>query len=157
VKISENCEILISSNQLFKRYVHIDRTEEYHKTGDLGFINQEGLLVLKGRKKNMIIRKDFNLYPSLYEPTIKKIDGIEEAVYVGVYDEEIADEVVYLAIESKKDLDKSAIIKKLRSGNSKIDTEALPDKIVFTEIPRKGRQMKVDFNLLNKLIKEKYA
>jgi acyl-CoA synthetase (AMP-forming)/AMP-acid ligase II len=29
---------------------------------------------MKSRKKDMILRKDFNIYPSLYEDKINKID-----------------------------------------------------------------------------------
>jgi len=157
IKINDSSEITLSSDHLFKRYLHLQKTDKYHKTGDLGYIDKNGLLILKGRKKNMIIRKNFNLYPSLYEPTIKQISGIEEAIYIGFYNEKIADEVVVLVIDSQDKIDEKMIFKKLRSGATKIDKEAIPDHIEFMRIPRKGRQLKVDFNLLRKTILAKYA
>lgn len=42
------------------------------KTGDI-FSKNKNLLVMKGRKKDMIIRKDDNIYPSVYENEILKI------------------------------------------------------------------------------------
>jgi len=151
--ISKTGEILIHSDQLFTRYLHKANREKYHPTGDLGYIDKKGRLVLTGRKKDMIIRKNFNIYPALYEPTIKKIEGVEEAVLIGVYSEEKADETVKLFIESKNTLDRKAIFKQLKAGHFKIDKEALPDDIIFTKIPRKGRQMKID----RKKLQNKYT
>ena len=144
IKISPDDEILIKSNQLFKRYLHLDQRPAWYSSGDLGFIDDDGNLILKGRKKDMIIRKNFNLYPALYIPTIKKIDGVEEAVYVGLYNDQIADEEVHLFIEGKSDLSKESISKKLKFSAYSIDRNALPDFIHFCKIPRKGRQQKID-------------
>jgi len=144
LKIVEDGEILLSSTQLFQRYWHLENRREWHATGDMGYIDDNGQLVLTSRKKQMIIRRNFNLYPALYEPTIKKIQGIIEAVLVGQYDEEKADEKVILAVEKENGLTKKELFRQLKSGQFSIDNEAMPDEIVFMEIPRKGRQKKID-------------
>lgn len=144
LNIANDGEILIQSNQLYKRYVHLRERTEWHPTGDLGYIDKNGKLILTGRKKNMIIKKNFNIYPALYEPTIKSIPGISEAVIIGKYIEKIADEKIYLIIESDRKISKKYIMTQLTNGKYKIDKEALPDEILFTKIPRKGRQQKID-------------
>lgn len=144
IKIADDGEILIKSNQMFKQYWELESAQEWHHTGDLGYLDKDGLLVLKGRKKDMIIRRDFNIYPALYEPSIKKIDGVMEAALVGIYDEDVADEKVHLFVESKEDIAESELRTQLQLGPHSIDKDALPDHIHFVKIPRLGRQQKID-------------
>lgn len=136
-------EILLQSPQLFSRYLHLQDRETPHPTGDLGYITAEGALVLTGRKKDMIIRRHTNIYPAIYEKTIKNIPGVLEAVLIGIYSEQKQDEEVFLVVESEK-YSEAEFMKLLRSGKYSIDMEALPDKIVFMKIPLSGRQNKVD-------------
>jgi acyl-CoA synthetase (AMP-forming)/AMP-acid ligase II len=142
VSIADDGEILIQSPQLFSRYLHLAQREMPHHTGDLGYI-ADGNLVLTGRKKDMIIRRDTNIYPAIYERTIKNIPGVAEAVLIGVYSEAKHDEEVFLVVESDH-YTESELMMLLRTGEFSIDQEALPDKIVFRTIPTSGRQNKVD-------------
>ncbi len=144
VRIAEDDEILIQSDQLHLRYWHLPNRQKWHPTGDLGYIDSSGNLILKGRKKDMIIRQDFNIYPVLYLPTIKEIEGVEDAVMIGKYDHDIADEQVHLFIQGDANLTEKYIRKKIESGPLSIDKKAWPDKIHFQNIPRSGRQWKVD-------------
>jgi long-subunit acyl-CoA synthetase (AMP-forming) len=143
VKIAGDGEIMVKSDQLFSRYFHEKKGKEWHGTGDLGEIDGQGNLILLGRKKEMIIRRNMNIYPALYENTIKHIHGVEEAAMVGVYDEVIHDERVYLALEGTG-LNIDNIQSLLKQGAYCIDREALPDHIFKMIIPRKGRQNKID-------------
>ncbi len=154
IKIGEDDEIYLKSPQLFERYWHLDSRPEWHTTGDLGFLDEQGRLILKGRKKDMIIRKNFNLYPALYIPTINKIPEVFDSVYLGRYNEKLADEEVHLFVELKSKIAKEKLLKKMISGKYSIDKEALPDFIHFSNIPRKGRQQKVDRQKLMDQLKE---
>ena len=155
IKISETGEILIKSDQLFSRYLHEQTGSTWHSSGDLGLIDEDGNLVLLGRKKDMIIRRDFNIYPALYEDTIKRIPGINEAALIGVYDEKVFDEKVYLVLETSLN-DMAAIQKKLKTGANSIDTAALPDTIVKMNIPRCGRHQKIDRLSISKLLQKQF-
>ena len=150
LSIAGDGEILVESPQLFSRYLHMQQRETPHKTGDLGYLNADGILVLNGRKKDMIIRRDTNIYPAIYEKTIKNIPGVSEAVLVGIYSEQKHDEEVFLVVESEK-YSEQELRKLLVNGKYSIDKEALPDKIIFMKIPLSGRQNKVD----RKMIREK--
>jgi len=152
IKISDESEIFVNSTQLFKRYFHQQEGNHSHASGDLGFFDTDKNLVLKGRKKDMIIRRNFNIYPPLYEDTIRKIPGIKEAVMVGIYDENKFDELVYLVVEAEK-ISESEIRQKLQNSIFSIDKDALPDKIVKMELPRCGRHNKIDKIQIVEIIK----
>jgi acyl-CoA synthetase (AMP-forming)/AMP-acid ligase II len=153
IKIDDDDEILVKSEQIFSRYLHLPNREEWHRTGDLGSFDINNNLILKGRKKEMIIRRDFNIYPALYEGTIKKIPGVNEAAMVGIYDENNHDEILYLAIENS-DPTVDGISNLLAKGAFSIDKQAIPDVIFKMNIPRKGRQDKIDRSAIVNYIKE---
>ncbi|MEO6038582.1 MAG: class I adenylate-forming enzyme family protein [Saprospiraceae bacterium] len=144
IRIAEDGEILLRSPQSYTRYLHLDRRDDWHASGDLGHLDPEGRLVLTGRKKDMIIRRNFNLYPGLYEPTINRIPGVTESAFVGVFDEKKQDEKVALFVETYTPVTEAALRRALESGTYSIDREALPDRIIFAKLPRSGRQNKVD-------------
>jgi acyl-CoA synthetase (AMP-forming)/AMP-acid ligase II len=154
IKILEG-EIVLKSNQLFSRYFHLKSRNEFHETGDLGAFDENNLLILRGRKKDMIIRRNLNIYPAIYEATINRMNGVTEAVLVGVYDDTIHDEKVYLIIEGDANLNKKDILNQLKSGVYSIDNEAMPDDILFMQLPRSGRQHKVNKDAIRDLIKAK--
>ena len=148
--VADDGEILVNSPQLFARYLHLNQRETPHHSGDLGYF-ENGILVLTGRKKDMIIRRDTNIYPAIYEKTIRAIPGVHEAVLVGHYRNDLHDEEVILFVEAEFS-DEGKLMSELTSGKNSIDREALPDKIVFTKIPRAGRQNKVDRKALKQLL-----
>lgn len=152
IDIQADGEICVESDQLFSGYWQINKTTPVFYTGDIGKLDDEGRLILLGRKKDMIIRGNFNIYPGLYEPTISKIKGIDEAVMIGIFNAEKADEDIVLVIDGDKGLKSQQIMKQLLGGKYSIDTVALPDRIVFMKIPHSGRQQKVDRKLLATLL-----
>ena len=152
IGVNEESEIFIQSDQLFSGYWKMEKHNTDFYTGDIGKIADGGRLFLLGRKKDMIIRGNFNIYPGLYEPTISKIKGVNEAVLIGIYNSNKADEEIILVIEGDKGLTRDYIMNQLVSGEFSIDRVAIPDKIVFMKIPHSGRQLKVDRKLLTSIL-----
>ena len=153
LEIADDAEILLNSPQLFLGYFQMPSRSVWHPTGDSGKLNVDGSLTLIGRKKDMIIRRNFNIYPALYEPTINKIKGVTDCALIGVFDEKAHDERVFLVIEkeendlndvSRRPLSISDVEKQITQGLLAIDKDALPDVILFKKLPRKGRQNKTD-------------
>lgn len=57
------------------------------KTGDLGYWNELGCLILTGRKKNIIISGGINIYPEEIEEFLYGLKEVEEVMVVGVHDD----------------------------------------------------------------------
>ncbi len=58
----------------------------YFLTGDLGLLDEEGYLHLVGRKKDVIIKAGFNVYPREVEARIESHPAVQEVAAVGVAD-----------------------------------------------------------------------
>ncbi|MBO1001739.1 AMP-binding protein [Pseudogracilibacillus auburnensis] len=94
--------IFIQSDFLFNGYVHDDTATKQVLTkygatiGDLGFLNEEGLLTIIGRKNNMIISGGQNIYPEEVEKILKDVPNVKEAVIIGMEDEHWGQKVIAL-------------------------------------------------------------
>ncbi|MBO2450404.1 acyl--CoA ligase [Actinomadura barringtoniae] len=147
VTLADDGELLLSGPNLCLGYLGDPPLKEL-PTGDLARLSPDGALVLMGRKKDMLIRGKFNLYPGLYEPAIAALDGVTEAAIVGLPDPQTGDEEVVLAVVG------TATPAHLRRRlPDVIDHDALPDRIVAVpELPRSGRGRKLDRDLLRELV-----
>ena len=62
--------------------------DAFFSTGDLGFVDENGVLHLSGRKKEMIIRNGNNLSPRRIETALLRLPEVRAAVVVGLPDEQ---------------------------------------------------------------------
>jgi long-chain acyl-CoA synthetase len=67
-------------------------------TGDLGRVDEDGYLFLVDRKKEMIIRGGYNIYPREVEEALYAHPDVLEAAVVGVPDEALGEEVGALVV-----------------------------------------------------------
>ena len=71
VKLDDCGEILVKTNALFSGYTGLNTIpEEWHRTGDIGYIGTDGELYVIGRVDNMIVIGAHNIYPEVIEKTI---------------------------------------------------------------------------------------
>ncbi|GGK59666.1 fatty-acyl-CoA synthase [Planomonospora parontospora subsp. parontospora] len=147
-RLAEDGELLVSGPHLAGRYLGGEPLREV-ATGDLVRISG-GRLILLGRKKDMILRDGFNIYPGLYEPAITALPGVAEAAIVGLADPETGDEEVVLAVVPASGYDEA----RLRGAlPDLVDAGALPDRIVaLGAFPRSGRADKLDRAALRALV-----
>ena len=61
-------------------------SQGYFLTGDLGMVDDEGYVHLVGRRKEVIIRAGFNVYPREVESRLEAHPAVREAALVGVSD-----------------------------------------------------------------------
>jgi long-chain acyl-CoA synthetase len=67
-------------------------------TGDLGYFDEDGFLFIVSRKKELIIRGGYNVYPSEIENVLHAHPAVAEAAVVGVPDERLGEEVMAVVI-----------------------------------------------------------
>ena len=73
-------------------------TGDWLHTGDLGYFDQDGFLFIVSRKKELIIRGGYNVYPSEIENVLHAHPAIAEAAVVGIPDERLGEEVMAVVI-----------------------------------------------------------
>ncbi len=148
--VSDTGELVVSAPHLFAGYLGAAPVQSHH-TGDLVRLD-DGRIVLLGRAKDMIIRREYNIYPELHEPVIERIPGVVRCAMVGIFDERAADERVVLLVKPD-DLTLEAparqalatrVRQALQSGPHRIDEAAMPDDILVAVVPMSGRSHKVD-------------
>jgi fatty-acyl-CoA synthase len=67
--------------------------EGYFLSGDLGIIDEDGYVHLVGRRKEVIIRSGFNVYPREVEDRLQAHPAVREAAVVGVPDEVLGEAI----------------------------------------------------------------
>ena len=72
----------------------------YVRTGDLGYMNEDGFIKIVDRKKDMILVSGFNVFPNEVEDVIAAMPKVREVAAIGVPDEK-SGETVKLFIVKK--------------------------------------------------------
>jgi long-chain acyl-CoA synthetase len=67
-------------------------------TGDMGYLDEDGYLYLVDRKKDVILRGGYTVYPREVEEALYEHPAVHEATVVGVPDELLGEEVVALVV-----------------------------------------------------------
>jgi acyl-CoA synthetase (AMP-forming)/AMP-acid ligase II len=82
---------------------HKERHGGLMATGDLGWIDEDGLLYVAGRDDDMIVSGGENAFPREVEDVIAALDGVREVAVTGVPDETFGQRfVAYVAVEPGK-------------------------------------------------------
>ncbi|HWL12510.1 MAG TPA: long-chain-fatty-acid--CoA ligase [Ureibacillus sp.] len=106
-------------------------------TGDMARADEDGYLYIVDRKKDLIIRGGFNIYPRDLEELLVKHEAVLEAAVIGVPSERMGEEI--LACIVKKDgaqVTESELIQYCQENLAKYKT---PRHIEFIEeLPRNG-------------------
>jgi len=63
------------------------------KTGDLGYVDQDGDLILAGRSKELIIRGGYNITPLEIETVLHQHPAVQQAAVVGVPHEVLGEDI----------------------------------------------------------------
>jgi len=91
VRVASDGEVLARGKNIFKGYWRNPEAtaraleDGWYHTGDLGELDTEGFLSLKGRKKDMIVLSNGqNVYPEDIETTLGRQPGVAEAVVIGL-------------------------------------------------------------------------
>ena len=72
----------------------------WFRTGDLGYVDNDGYYFISGRAKELIISGGFNIYPRELEELIATCPGVTEVAVVGLPDEDLGEKVVAAVVGS---------------------------------------------------------
>ncbi len=92
-------EIVIRGHNVMKGYLgRADATEEVMKggwfhSGDMATVDEDGYFFIVDRKKDMIIRGGYNVYPREIEEVLYEHPAVSEAAVVGIPDDSMGEEV----------------------------------------------------------------
>lgn len=133
-------EILIHGKNVIKNYwnnPNADKNLEdgWLRTGDVGYLDEENYLFLKGRNDDVINIGGEKVIPHEIEDIIKQISEVEDAVVFGIH-HEIFGQTIKLNVLKKEntDLDKSKILSYCMKNLEKFK---IPSKIEFVDkIPK---------------------
>ncbi|MDQ4041977.1 MAG: AMP-binding protein, partial [Actinomycetota bacterium] len=107
-------EIAIRGHNVMKGYWRReDATAEaidadgWFKTGDVGRVDEDGYFFIVDRKKELVIRGGFNVYPREIEEVLYEHSAVREAAVIGIPHESLGEEVA-AAVALKSDADASA-------------------------------------------------
>lgn len=137
-------EVWVSGSALMIGYLGKPYTTSI-PTGDFGEVLSSGEIILKGRKKDMFIRGDMNIYPGLYEPGLATITGVKQVAMVGMPDRFGDDEVV-LAVTAAAGFAAATVKQNVVKNMARfVDSDAKPsDVVVLPSFPVSGRANKLD-------------
>lgn len=68
--------------------------DEWHHTGDIGYLDADGFLYLVARQRDVIVTGGTNVYASDVEAAIMAIDGVRECAVLGVPDAVVGERLV---------------------------------------------------------------
>ncbi|MDW7673560.1 MAG: class I adenylate-forming enzyme family protein [Bacillota bacterium] len=112
VPIGKTGEIIVKANspQAFTKYLNQPDANDHalrngwYFTGDLGYLDEEGDLYLKGRLDDMIISGGENIYPQEVEEVLLTHPQVKDAAVVGLADERWGEKVVAFIVTGSSQL-----------------------------------------------------
>lgn len=141
IAFDEDNEILIKVPWMFLGYSNVE-TESYfvdtkYRTGDIGMLDENGLLHITGRKKDLIIRGGINISPRKIENFIGEFNIFEEYVIIGCKDTILGEKVVCFFTPREPVFSDNAVKELNREVIRKLGRDYCIDEFVkLNEIPK---------------------
>ena len=161
VKTGEDGEIVLRGMAVMKRYLGKPKeTEEafikvgnkkYLRTGDIGYVDEEGVVHFRSRLKRMIISNGYNIYPANIEEITLKCQSVASCAAIGREDKLRGEKVVVFVV-AKEGASERQIKKELATIYKKnLAKYEIPREIHFLDALPQTKLAKVDFKALEKL------
>ena len=160
-KLGDDGEILVRGLSVMKGYLNKPKeTEEafitvgnkkYLRTGDIGYMDERGVVHFKSRLKRMIISNGYNIYPTNIEEVTLKSKHISKCACVGVPDK-VRGEVIKVFLVLEPNASERAAKKELTHIYKQyLAKYEMPRIMSFVDDLPKTKLGKVDFKALEKL------
>ena len=127
-------------------------TDHFLKTGDIGFLDEDGYLFIVDRKKDIIIRGGENIAGAEVEAALYACIGIAEAAVFGAPDERLGEIVVAVLHPAEGAAIDETALRTFLTG--RLAAYKIPERMIFSDepLPRLGTG-KID----RVALKQKYA
>lgn len=100
-------------------------------TGDMGRLDEDNYLYIVDRKKDLIIRGGFNIYPRELEELLSRHEAVSEVAVVGVPSERMGEEVVAFVVKKPKvEITEEQLIEYCQNKLAKYKT---PRRVLFVK------------------------
>jgi long-chain acyl-CoA synthetase len=144
---NSNGEIVIRGHNVFDGYLNKPEATEavmvdgWFRTGDVGYVDDDGFFFIVDRKKDLIIRGGFNVYPREVEEVIAGHPSVAQVAVVGVSDDHYGEEIhaVVVCIDGAS-LDEAELIEWVKS---RIGQHKYPRRVHIVETLPTGPSGKV--------------
>lgn len=125
----------------------------WFKTGDMGYLDEDGYLYLTGRKKEIIIRGGENIAPREIEEVLLTYPYVEEAAVVGQPDPIYGEKVVaFIVFQTENKIEKHDSRKIKEFLSTRLSPEKLPSEIHILDALPRGKTGKIDKPSLKRTI-----
>jgi len=139
--IGEIGEICIRGPQVMGGYYNrpdetakVMTNDGFFKSGDLGFMTEEGFIKIVDRKKDMILVSGFNVYPNELEDVVVQHPKVLECAAIGIPDEKSGEVVKIYVVKKDQTLTSEELMKFCRE---QLTSYKVPKSIEFrTELPK---------------------
>ncbi|HEY4181388.1 MAG TPA: beta-ketoacyl synthase N-terminal-like domain-containing protein [Kofleriaceae bacterium] len=129
-------EIELFAGQMRAQYYQAaEPTDEWFRTGDVGYVSADGALRIVGRSKDIIIQGGTNVHPQQVVEAIRRLDGVADCAVVGVPDPFLGEAVVACVVRAPgAAIDADAVLAHCRAN---LDRRRAPVRVqFFAALPR---------------------
>ena len=97
-------EIVIRGHNIFSGYLNNDEAtaqavvDGWFRSGDLGTKDAEGFITIVDRKKDMVLRGGFNVYPREVEEVLDRHPAVVQVAVIGVPDATLGEEICAVVV-----------------------------------------------------------
>ncbi len=154
-------EVVISGETMMNRYLPDDFIQEtgiytdengrnWVRTGDVGYLDEDGHLVFTSRIKRIIIIAGYNIYPATIEEKVLALDYINEACACQGYDDNGKPYVklVVSLVDGEADIEKAKEML-MSFCKENIEGYACPRKIEIMDLLPRTKMEKINFVALS--------
>jgi long-chain acyl-CoA synthetase len=116
--VGETGEVVIRGHNIFAGYLNNPeataavKVDGWFRSGDLGVIDDDGFLSIVDRKKDLILRGGFNVYPREVEEVLAGHPGVAQVAVLGFAHDVLGEEIAAVVVRSPEgaDLDAATLI-----------------------------------------------
>jgi long-chain acyl-CoA synthetase len=130
-------EICLRGPQVTKGYwqrpeetAAVFHADGFLRTGDIGYVDDQGFVFLVDRKKDMILVSGFNVYPNEVEEVVASHPGVREVAAIGVPSEHSGEAVKIFVVRKDPTLTAEALIAHCRT---QLTSYKVPHQVEFRD------------------------